>query len=182
MDRTPATRFEARLEDGRPLWLERRPLCESGSSLDRVSSPHRIPVDDLDLRSPNPARGLVWEAFTAEAGEVILLGTGILVRKGDSDAATAVLGLAEGPQRAVVGEILVGTLQVSVLGLGVSRLAIRVAPDDPLLLALLARLDARIAGSTERYVLLELSRTTRGRTLVSSGTFPQLPPDSRPAA
>jgi hypothetical protein len=182
MDRTPATRVEARLEDGRPLWLERRLLCESGSSLDRVSSPHRIPVDDLDLRSPEPARGLVWEAFTAEAGEVIPLGTGILVRGGDPDAATAVLVLAEGPQRAVVGELLVGTLQVSVLGLGVSRLSIRVAVDDPLLPALLARLDARLAGSTERYSLLEISRTTRGRTLVSSGTFPQLPPESRPAA
>jgi hypothetical protein len=182
MHRIPATRFEARLEDGRPLWLERRPLSESGSSLDRVSTPHRIPVEDLDLRSPDPARGLVWEASTAEAGEVIPLGTGILVREHDPDAATALLVVAEGPQRAVVGELLVGTLQVSVLGLGVSRLSIRVAPDDPLLLALLARLDARLAGSTDRYAILELSRTTQGRTLVSSGTFPRLPPDSRPAA
>jgi hypothetical protein len=117
-----------------------------------------------------------------EAGAAVPLGAGVLVRGGDPDAATAALVLAEGPQRAVVGELLVGTLQVSVLGLGVSRLSIRVAPDDPLLLALLARLDARLADSTERYALLEISRTTRGRTLMSSGTFPQLPPDSRPAA
>jgi hypothetical protein len=57
-----------------------------------------------------------------------------------------------------------------------------VAPDDPLLPALLARLDARLTGTTERYSLLEISRTARGRTLVSPDTFPQLPPDSRPAA
>jgi hypothetical protein len=182
MHRTPAPRFEARLEDGRPLWLERRPLRESTSSLHRIASPHRIPVEDLELQSPDPARGLVWEAYTVEAGAAVPLGAGVLVRGGDPDAATAALVLAEGPQRAVVGELLVGTLQVSVLGLGVSRLSIRVAPDDPLLLALLARLDARLADSTERYALLEISRTTRGRTLMSSGTFPQLPPDSRPAA
>jgi hypothetical protein len=182
MHRTPATRFEARLQDGRPLWLERRPLSESRSSLDRVSSPHRIPVEDLALRSPDTGRGLVWEAYTSEGGEVITLGAGVLVRDRDPLAATAVLVVAEGSQRAVVGELLVGTLQVSVLGLGVSRLSIRVSPDDPLLLALLARLDARLAASTDRYALLELSRTTRGRTLMSSGTFPQLPPNSRPAA
>jgi len=182
MHRTPATRFEARLEDGRPLWLERRPLSESGSSIDRVSSPHRIPVEDLDLRSPDPDRGLVWEAYTADASEVIPLGTGILVRDRDADAATALLMLADGPQRAVVGELLVGTLQVSVLGLGISRLSFRVAPDDPLLFALLARLDARLCEVTDRFAVLEVSRTTQDRTLVSSGNWPQLPPDSRPAA
>ena len=182
MVRTPATRFEARLEDGRPLWLERRPLEESASSLDRVSSSHRVPVEDLDLHSPEPAHGLAWEAYTAGPGGPIPVGTGVLVRGPDPEAATAVLVVAEGPQRAVVAELLVGTLQVSVLGLGVSRLSIRVGVDDPLLLALLARLDARLAGTTDRYALLEISRATRGRTLVSSGTFPQLPPDSRPAA
>lgn len=182
MYRTPATRFEARLEDGRPVWLERRPLSESASSLDRVSSSHRVPVEDLDVHSPNPARGLAWEAYTAAPGGPIPVGIGVLVRGHDPEAATAVLTVAEGPQRAVVAELLVGTLQVSVLGLGVSRLSIRVAVDDPLLLALLARLDARLAGGTEDYALLEISRATRGRTLVSSGTFPQLPPDSRPTA
>jgi hypothetical protein len=182
MHRTPATRFEARLEDGRPLWLERRPFSESGASLARVPSSHRVPVEDLDLHSPDPARGLVWEAYTAGPGGPVPVGTGVLIRGREPDAATAVLGVAEGPQRAVVAELLVGTLQVSVLGLGVSRLSIRVAVDDPLLLALLARLDARLAGATDRYALLELFRATRGRTLMSSGTFPQLPPDSRPAA
>lgn len=182
MHRTPATRFEARLEDGRPLWLERRPLCESEASLNRVPSSHRVPVEDLDPHSPDPARGLVWEAYIAGPGGPVPVGTGVLIRGREPDAATAVLGVAEGPQRAVVAELLVGTLQVSALGLGVSHLSIRVAVDDPLLLALLARLDARRAGGTDRYALLEISRTTRGRTLVSSGTFPRLPPDSRPAA
>jgi hypothetical protein len=182
MIRTPATRFEARLEDGRPVWLERRPLAESASSLARVASSHRVPVDDLDLHSPDPARGLAWEAYTGGPGGPVPVGTGVLVRGRDPEAATAVLVVAEGPQRAVVAELLVGTLQVSVLGLGVSRLSVRVAVDDPLLLALLARLDARLAGSTDRFAVLEISRATRGRTLVSSGTFPQLPPNSRPAA
>lgn len=172
------TSFQARLADGRLVEFNRRPLEEAVPLLASCSGNASPDVPRVNEEVRAGRRGLGWTATVVGDGTG-LAAVGVLLRDPE-DAGTAAVCLAveAGAQRAALGEMLVGTLQVSALHLRVPHLLIRIGRDDQLMLTLLARKGARLRSETEREIELELPRVTPGRTLVTSGVWTEVDPAS----